>query len=164
MKFLDTSLSIIITESLTGSFNTITNIVLIVIPIMVIMQFVRDLNLLDKILGIFQPVCTFLGMRKRAVFPLLIGIVFGLAFGAGIIIQSVKEDKLSKKDIYLISVFLVLCHAVIEDTFIFVAIGVNGWILLGSRIFAAIVITLLVSIFYPKSEEVAAIEDIKTIS
>lgn len=65
--------------------------------------------------------------------------------GAGTIIQSSREGNISKKDMFLISVFLIVCHAIIEDTLIFVAVGANGYVLSGSRILAAIVITLLLS-------------------
>ena len=47
-----------------------------------------------------------------------------LAYGAGVMIQAVKEDGVSQKDITLAFIFLMACHAVVEDTLIFVPLGI----------------------------------------
>lgn len=39
-------------------------------------------------------------------------------------IQAVQEDQVAKKDITLAFIFLVTCHAVIEDTVIFIPLGI----------------------------------------
>jgi hypothetical protein len=41
--------------------------------------------------------------------------------------------------------FLATCHAVVEDTLIFVVIGGNGWIMLGVRIAIAVGLTALLA-------------------
>lgn len=42
-------------------------------------------------------------------------------------------------------IFLITCHAVIEDTLLFVAVGANLFLLLGLRLGVAIIITLFAS-------------------
>jgi len=42
-------------------------------------------------------------------------------------------------------VFLSVCHAVVEDTALFMAVGANGLIILLGRFIAAILITYLIS-------------------
>ncbi len=131
----------IIKEGITGSFNSVFNIAKIVIPLMIVMQFLKDLKILDKLSTYMEPLARFFGISKKSTFPLVIGLVLGLAYGAGVIINSAKEGELSKKDLYLVVIFLVACHSVIEDTLIFVAIGANGWLLLGMRLIIAVVLT-----------------------
>lgn len=41
--------------------------------------------------------------------------------------------------------FLATCHAVVEDTLIFVVLGGNGWIMLGVRLLLAVGLTALVA-------------------
>ncbi|HZX20812.1 MAG TPA: nucleoside recognition domain-containing protein [Clostridia bacterium] len=135
----------VLKEAIVGSFESIYIVAIIVLPLMVILQIAKDYRFLDKISGFFKFLTRFLGMSEDSTLPLLVGIIFGIVYGAGVIIQSSKEGNLSKKDMFLISVFLVVCHAIIEDTLIFVAVGANGYILSGSRILAATVITLLLS-------------------
>lgn len=135
----------VLKEAVIGSFESIYIVAIIVLPLMVILQIAKDYKFLDKISKFFKFLARFFGMSEDSTLPLLVGITFGIVYGAGVIIQSSKEGNLSEKDMFLISVFLIVCHAIIEDTLIFVAVGANGYILAGSRIFAATVITLLLS-------------------
>ena len=54
-------------------------------------------------------------------------------------IQAVQEDGVSKKDATLVFIFLVACHAVIEDTLIFIPLGIPVWPLLLIRVITAFV-------------------------
>lgn len=135
----------ILKEGVLGSFETVYSIAIIVIPLMIILQVAKDYKILDKISNSSRFLTKFFGMSKESTLPLLIGIIFGLSYGAGVLIQSAKEGDLSKKDMFLISVFLITCHAVFEDTLLFVAVGANGYLLLGTRIISAIIITFILS-------------------
>ncbi|MTI49233.1 MAG: nucleoside recognition protein [Firmicutes bacterium] len=135
----------ILGEALKGSLESVFTIAKVVIPLMFIMEILKDLKILDKLSDILRPGTKFLGISKNSSFPLMVGLTLGLAYGAGVIIKSAKEGDLSKKDLYLLMIFLVTCHSVIEDTLIFIAIGANGWLLLGIRIPLAIILTVIVS-------------------
>nr|WP_312579157.1 nucleoside recognition domain-containing protein [Sedimentibacter sp.] len=121
------------------------NITRVIIPLMLIMEIFKDLKIIDKISNFIKPATNFLTIEENSGISLVIGIIFGLLFGAGAMIQNTKEHDIDKRSIFLICMFLSLCHAVIEDTFIFGAIGANFAIILGSRIIAAILTTLVLS-------------------
>ncbi|ABW19382.1 nucleoside recognition domain protein [Alkaliphilus oremlandii OhILAs] len=135
----------ILMEGLKGSFNSIYSIAKIVIPLMILLQIAKDYKFLDKISKAFEFLTKFFHMSKESTLPLLVGIIFGISYGAGVILQAAKEGNLSKKDTFLISTFLVICHAIVEDTLIFVAVGANGYLLFGIRILAAIIITYILA-------------------
>lgn len=132
-------------EGLFGSLSSVFSIAKVVIPLMIVMQIAKDYHLLDHVSKYLKPLTDFLGMSRDSAFPLMVGLIFGLAYGAGVIVQSAKEGNLTKNDMVLLSVFLASCHAVFEDVFIFVAIGANGWLILSSRIVAGVVVTYFVS-------------------
>jgi hypothetical protein len=117
----------------------------IIIPLMIIMEIFKDLKLIDKISKLLKPVTKFFNINENSSISLVVGMVFGLLFGAGTIISSAKEYNLDKRSIFLICMFLSLCHAVIEDTLIFAAVGANLYFLLGARIFAAVITTFVLS-------------------
>lgn len=135
----------ILKEGFIGSLSSVFDIAKVVFPLMIAMQIAKDYYILDYLSKFMKPITNFLGMSKESGFPLMVGIVFGLAYGAGVIVQSAKEGNLSHRDLILLSVFLASCHAVFEDVIIFVAIGANGWLILASRILAGVLVTYVVS-------------------
>lgn len=141
-----------IKESFTGALGSVITMAKIIIPLMIVMEILKDSKILDKLSEKMEPIAKFFDISNAAVFPLIIGLIFGLSYGAGIIIESAEENNLSKKDLYTLMIFLVACHAVIEDTLIFVAIGASLWLLLTIRLGAAIIISIFASRVFKKIE------------
>lgn len=132
-------------ESTIGAMGSVITMAKIIIPLMIVMEILKDSNILGKITKKMKPISKFFDISNEAVFPLIIGLIFGLSYGAGVIIESVEENNLSKKDLYTLMIFLVACHAIIEDTLLFVVIGANLWLLLGIRLGVAIIIAYFAS-------------------
>ncbi|WP_100333239.1 nucleoside recognition domain-containing protein [Bacillus alkalisoli] len=125
---------------------------LIVIPLMVAVQFFKDLGWLQKFSKWMAPFTRMLGMNENTSTTLAAGLMIGLAYGAGMMIQAVKEDGVSKRDITLAFIFLVACHAVIEDTLIFIPLGIPIWPLLLIRVVTAVILTILVAFIWKRVE------------
>jgi hypothetical protein len=138
-------------ETLFGAGVSILKLSLIIIPLMIVMQVLKDYQWLDRLTSVLQPLGNKMGIRKDGLFPLLVGILFGISYGSGVIIQSVESGEMNEKDRLLVAVFLVLCHAVFEDTLVFAAVGANGFILLATRILAAFIITVIFSRQYVRT-------------
>ncbi|ASK62740.1 hypothetical protein CFK37_11585 [Virgibacillus phasianinus] len=132
----------------------VAQLALIVIPLMVIMQYLREKGWLTKFSNGLAPFTKLLGMEKNTSMTLVAGLTIGLAYGAGLMIQAVKEDGVSKRDMYLALIFLVSCHAVVEDTLIFIPLGIPVWPLLVVRLATAIVLTMVVSLFWKRTDPV----------
>jgi hypothetical protein len=144
------------TEEITGAWNIILHgleqgffgilqLAAIVIPLMIFIQIMKDLSWLDHFSRWMAPITKLLGMERNTATTLAAGLAFGLAYGAGVMIQAVKEDGVTKRDLYLAFIFLVACHAVIEDTLIFLPLGIPVWPLLLIRLGVAILLTLAVA-------------------
>ncbi|MEL7568517.1 MAG: nucleoside recognition domain-containing protein [Dehalobacterium sp.] len=128
-------------DTIKGCILSILKLVLIVIPLMVIIEFLKELRVVNRLTPIFLPVLKILRLPKEAVLPLIAGLIFGIAYGAGVIIQSAREEVVQKEDLYTVSLFLVVCHSLIEDTMLFLAVGANFWIILVARFLLAIIVT-----------------------
>lgn len=131
----------------------VLQLAMIVIPLMVAIQILKDKQYLHKISDSLGPLTKLLGIQKNASLTLASGLVFGLAMGAGVMIQAVKEDGVSKKDATLAFIFLVACHAVVEDTLIFIPLGIPIWPLLIIRVVTALLLTIAVSYFWRRAED-----------
>lgn len=131
----------------------IVQLALIVIPLMIIIQFLKDRNYLQKFSEKLAPFTKVIGVQPNASLTLVAGLVIGLAYGAGVMIQAVQEDGVSKKDATLVFIFLVACHAVVEDTLIFIPLGIPIWPLLLIRLITAFVLTIVVAFVWRKAEQ-----------
>ncbi len=141
-------------EVLGLSFSTIITMAKIIIPLMIVTEILKDLNVLDKISNYCKPISKILNISDKSIFPLVIGLILGLSYGAGIIINSSQEGELSKKDLYLLMIFLIACHSVFEDTLLFATIGANGYILLSFRLVIAFLLTYIVGKFIVKNKKI----------
>ncbi len=93
-----------------------------------------------------------LGMKENTSTTMAAGLIFGLAYGAGVMIQAVREDDVSKKYITLAFIFLVACHAVVEDTLIFLPLGIPILPLLLIRLITAILLTIVVAAVWNRAD------------
>ncbi|MFC4768332.1 nucleoside recognition domain-containing protein [Effusibacillus consociatus] len=143
--FWNMELSIFLAELFQKAWTAVWQLALIVIPLMFVIQILKEIKFLDSMAGWMRPVTRLLGLPEKAAVPLLAGLFFGLAYGAGVILQSTQEENLTRRELYLMFIFLILCHAVVEDTLLFVPLGINGWLLLGTRLAAAVIITAVLS-------------------
>lgn len=130
----------------------IVQLACIVIPLMIIMQIMRELGWMTAMSNKLALFMKLLGIDKRASMTMVAGLTIGLAFGAGLMMQAVKEDHVPKKDMCLALIFLVCCHAVVEDTLVFIPLGIPVWPLLIIRLSVAIILTMTIAYFWKKEE------------
>lgn len=142
----------IVLNILTNLLSFIWSIAKVLIPIMIVIEVFKDSKLIDKMSNIIKPFSRFLTISEMSGVSLLFGVVFGLTIGAGAVIQSVKDYNIDKRSVFLITMFLSMCHAIIEDSIIFGAAGANIIILLATRIIAAVSITFILSRVIKKDE------------
>jgi len=135
-----------------ASFGVL-QLALIVIPLMIVVQFLKDRNYLQKFSEKLAPFTKVIGVQPNTSMTLVAGLVIGLAYGAGVMIQAVQEDGVSKKDATLAFIFLVACHAVIEDTLIFIPLGIPILPLLIIRVVTAFVLTIIVAYVWKRAEQ-----------
>ncbi|WAA11958.1 nucleoside recognition domain-containing protein [Fervidibacillus halotolerans] len=130
----------------------VLQLAMIVIPLMIGIQVLKDLKWLDLFSKWMAPVTRAFGMKENTSLTLTAGLIFGLAMGAGVLLQSIREDGVSKKDTTLAFIFLVACHAIIEDTLIFIPLGIPVLPLFIIRFLTAILLTLIIGTVWTKVE------------
>ena len=133
-----------------GLGSLMLKIFLIVMPLIIALEWARSRPWFDRVIASMQPVFRPVGFKPQSLFPLLTGVVFGIAYGAGILIPQARSGDLDRKQVFLIGAFLCVCHAIIEDTLLFVALGGNLWVIFITRfVVAFIVVYALAQIPWP---------------
>lgn len=127
--------------ALLGALSLSVKLLLIVVPLVTIFEVLRYLPVFRRAGRAVEPMMRGMGLSPQAAVPLFTGIFLGIAYGAGIIIRVAQEQKLPRRELFLMGLFLATCHAVVEDTLIFVVVGGNGWIILGVRLLIAFGLT-----------------------
>ena len=123
-----------------GLFELLLKVFLIVVPLMVILEVVREFKVLDRLTAAVYPFARRLGYEPDSIYPLLAGIIFGISYGGGVLIGESNSGRIRADQMFLIVLFLGMCHAVFEDTLLFVSQGANGFVILISRFFLAVVV------------------------
>ncbi len=136
---------IVLNEAFFGSLDLIKRILFILVPLMAVIQIARDSRVIDILAKFLRPAMKSLTMREDAACPMLVGLVFGIFYGAGAIIEASEEGRLTVRDRYLLSIFLGICHSLFEDTMIFVAIGASAFTLISTRLIIGFVVTMVVA-------------------
>src|SRR5690625_587451 len=148
-----TTWSAIFLQGLKTAIIAVLQLSAIIFPLMIVLQLMREKGWLTTLSKAFAPFTRFLGMKENTSFTLVTGLTIGLAFGAGVMIQAVQEDGVSRKDMVLALIFLVTCHAIIEDTVVFIPLGIPVWPLFVIRFSAAVVITMIVAFLWNRAEK-----------
>jgi hypothetical protein len=143
----------ILVEGIQKASFGILQLALIIIPLMIAIQFLKELGWLESFSKWMSPFTKILGMKENTSTTLAAGLLIGLAYGAGVMIQAAQEDHVSKKDLTLAFIFLVSCHAVIEDTLIFLPLGIPILPLLLMRVVTAVVLTIVVAYIWKRAEQ-----------
>lgn len=122
---------------------SLAKIILIIIGLMIVMDLTREFGLMDRITAALSAPMKFLGMDRRTSVVTAVGLLLGLAYGAGLIIDETRRSSIGKNEILATNIFLGINHALIEDTLIFVAVGAGlGWILLGRLVIGYVMLRI----------------------
>lgn len=108
----------------------------------IVIQLLKDSGWLEKASSKLKPLLAPLRLPNDAGLPVLAGLAVGLTYGAGVILQTAEEGRLTRNELTVACVFLGICHAVIEETILFSAIGVNGMFLVAIRFVLGVLIAL----------------------
>lgn len=124
------------TSLLIGSFNSAIilsiKIIVLIISLIFIMDFIKTREFIKK---------SEKNVSKG--FSLMVGIFLGITYGAGILIKEAQSGAISKEDLFYIGTFLMICHAIIEDTLLFVIFGADFTMVIAIRTIAAIIISYI---------------------
>jgi len=130
---------------LTGSFDLLLKVFLIVVPIMVVLELFEGTRPFRALVRGWARIVRHVGLDEQSAAPTLIGFLFGLAYGGGVIVRDIRRHDLGRRQVFIMSVFLSMVHAIVEDSLVFLALGASAFWVVGYRIVWAAFVTLLLT-------------------
>ncbi|WP_294067765.1 nucleoside recognition domain-containing protein [Proteiniphilum sp. UBA1028] len=135
-----TSVADVLLLWLKSSLHIALLIVVIVFTLNLLYNLLEEYRLIPKLSKAVAPLLRFFGLPASTAFLWLIGYIVGLAYGGALMMDQMKEGKVTKTDASLLNYHLAVSHSVLEDNLLFVALGVSIWWILGVRFVVAWVV------------------------
>jgi spore maturation protein SpmB len=122
-----------------NSILLIIQILIIVVFLLILQKILNEFGFIDKIASLLSPVLTIMGLPNSVAFLWIVANTLGLAYGSAIMIEQSESGKLLKEDADLLNHHIGISHSLLEDTLLFVAIGVPPlWIIFPRVILATV--------------------------
>ncbi len=120
-------------------------LILIVTGMMIATEWVRSRGILERLERSCRPILRVLGLRDPVAYPWLTAQFLGVAFGAGLLIEEMRESpRYTPRDVRDLHTSIGISHSLFEDTVLLVAIGASlFWIIVPRFILAGIAVRVL---------------------
>ena len=134
-----TSWGMLLMQWLTSSLSLIVTIVLIVTALMVLQRVLEEFGWMHRIAHSLSSLMCLFGLPSGCSLLWLTGNVVGMAYGAAIMIDEVENGRLTREEANLVNHHLGVSHSLLEDTMLFVAMGISFWWIFLTRLVLAMV-------------------------
>ncbi|MDD4972217.1 MAG: nucleoside recognition domain-containing protein [Paludibacter sp.] len=136
-------------------------IALIITGLMMLQSILKEFNILSVISRIFSPLMRIMGLSNDSSFLWFVAQTLGLGYGSAVMIEEVESKSITPQSAILLNYHIAINHSLLEDTLLFVAIGVPaGWIIAPRFILAILLVWGVRGIMRLKQ---ARKEEIKTV-
>jgi hypothetical protein len=116
-------------------------IMFLVMGLMIIQRILEEFRVTHFLSRLLKYPLIILGVPHEAAFLWIVANTLGLAYGAGVIVDHVERGRLSREHANILNYHIGISHSLLEDTCLFLAIGVSiWWITIPRLILAAIVV------------------------
>lgn len=127
-----------------ATVKSLVFMMLIIILLFILLDVLERIGVIAKITKLLTPLLKRIGLDPQLAPLTTIGLLLGLSYGGGLIIQSAKKNNFSGRALFMSLAFLCLSHALIEDTALLLVLGADIWIILvGRLVFSLILIAAL---------------------
>jgi hypothetical protein len=125
----------------------------IIMLVMMALHASGSLGWIKYLVKFFRPLMKILGLPDQAATMWVTGAGFGLLYGSAVIMEEAKKGALAKEELEHVQISLGINHSIVEETGLFLALGVNPlWLLIPRFVAAIIGVQALRGIQYLKSK------------
>jgi len=113
-------------------------VIFLVVGLMILQRLIREFGVAGLLARALYPLLWLLGLPRSTAFLWITANTLGLAYGGAVLIEESRSGALARRDVELLNRSIAVCHSLLEDTILFVAIGAGAlWITLPRLVLAA---------------------------
>ncbi|MCA1244848.1 nucleoside recognition protein [Stappia stellulata] len=120
--------------------QSLVSMLAIIVALFLLLDILKAIKVIGWLTRALNPGLRLLGLNPDLAPLTTIGLLLGLSYGGGLIIQETMVRRYDRRDLFLALSCLSLCHSVIEDTAVMLAVGADVWIILVGRIAATVLV------------------------
>jgi hypothetical protein len=98
---------------------------LVVFALMALMRFLKASGFIDAFSRSLKPIMDWLGIHAAVIPITVVGMTLGILYGGALMIEETKKNKIPAKDVFYAFCLMGLCHSIIEDSLLMMALGAN---------------------------------------
>lgn len=121
-----------------STLQSLALVLAVIVGLVLLLDVLERLGITRLVTRLLTPVLRLSGLEERAAPLTTVGVLLGLAYGGALIIDAAERENYSPRTRLLALSWLSLCHALIEDTLLILALGANLWVILVLRALATL--------------------------
>lgn len=111
----------------------------IIVSLNILQQLLREFRLIEYLTLPVAPLMSIFGLSRKSSFLWIVLNTLGLTYGGSVMISEVESGTLSRREAKLLNAHAAINHSLLEDTLLYVAIGIGVFWLIIPRVLLAIV-------------------------
>jgi hypothetical protein len=130
-----------------STFFLSIKIFLIVMALMIALCLMKAFDIIPFLVKLLKPFLKIMGLDERVGLLWLTAVVFGIAYGAAVIVEEAKEGNFSAEELERLHISIGINHSMVEDPTLFASLGLSVFWLWIPRVITAIVAVFLFDIW-----------------
>lgn len=127
-----------------NQLKTFSQVFVIIAILMTFLKLLKISGIENLIASALQPLLRLIGLSKNTTSITIIGVLLGIIYGGGLLINEAKSGKISKTEVLGSLTLLALLHSVIEDTILIMLMGAHISGALFFRVMFALILTSII--------------------
>lgn len=111
----------------------------LILSLNILQHMLREFSLVEVLTRPVAPLMKLMGLPRETSLLWIVMNTLGLAYGGSVLIEEIGHGEIGKRSAKLLNTHIALTHSLVEDTFLFLAIGVGLFWLVVPRLLLSIV-------------------------
>ncbi len=144
----DQPLMVMLKNWFIASFYLCIKMFVIIMALMILLGIMKSFNIVHHIVRVISPVLKAMGLNQKVGILWITAAVFGIAYGAVVIVQEAKEGNFDRQELEKLHISIGINHSMVEDPTLFLTLGLNAFWLWVPRLLTAVLAVHLFALWH----------------